>query len=128
LRVPVGSACLAWPLGSIDGNPSVLEPEHIVGQVYQRRVMRGDQRGEALGMNNRPEEPHDLPAGLRVQLAGRLIGDQQLGAASKRPGDRDPLLLTAGQFVRALPGVLVQAHHGQHQRDPLPREPADRYR
>ena len=58
-------------------------------------------------------------AGLGIQLAGGLVGEQHLRAARQRPGDRDPLLLAAGQLARPLPGVLVQADEVQHEPDPL---------
>ena len=42
----------------------------------------------------------DLPAGLGVEIAGRLVGDQDGGRGRQRAGDRDALLLAA----RSWPG------------------------
>jgi hypothetical protein len=71
--------------------------------------VRRDQGGDALGPHHGLQQPHDLPAGLRVQLAGRLVGDQQFRAPGQRPGDGHPLLLAAGQLVRPLRGVVLHA-------------------
>jgi hypothetical protein len=92
----------------------------------------GDQRGHALGLHQGVQQPHDLLGGLRVQLAGRLVGEQQLRAGRQRPGDRHPLLLAAGQLTGPLPGVLAQAHDVQHEPDAflpvLRRHPGDAQR
>jgi hypothetical protein len=41
------------------------------------------------------QQAHDLLGRLRVELAGGLVGQQQLRAAGQRAGDRHPLLLAA---------------------------------
>jgi hypothetical protein len=53
-------------------------------------------RGQALGVDAAPNQAHDLARRLRVELAGRLVGEQQLAVVSQRPGDADPLLFAAG--------------------------------
>ena len=37
---------------------------------------------------------------LRVELAGRLVGEQEPRAVGERGAERDPLLLAAGELVR----------------------------
>jgi patatin-related protein len=44
------------------------------------------------------EQAHDLLGLGRVQVAGRLVGEQQLGIADHRAGDADQLLLAAGEL------------------------------
>ena len=46
------------------------------------------------------EEGHDLDAGLRVEVAGRLVGQQDRRIVHERARDRDALALAAGQLVR----------------------------
>ena len=66
-----------------------------------------------------------------VQVAGGLVGDDQLGAAGEGHGDDDPLPLAAGQLVRVLaqdvPGVgqlhLADHLHGEALRLPGARGP-----
>ena len=45
------------------------------------------------------EELHDLVAGLRVEVAGGLVGQDQLRVVDQRAGDGHALLLAAGQLV-----------------------------
>ena len=44
----------------------------------------------------------DLAAGGPVEIAGRLVGDQQIGVGDDRPGDRHSLLLAAGKLARIM--------------------------
>jgi hypothetical protein len=91
--------------------------------------VRRDQGGHALGADDGAEQAHDLLAGFLVELAGGLVGQQQLWPAGERAGDGDALLLAAGELARPLPGVIGQAHERQHQGHPLlalaPRDPRD---
>ena len=58
----------------------------------------------------RAEEPHDRVAGVRVELAGRLIGQEQLRPVGQCPRDGNSLLLAAGELVRPMRGARTQAH------------------
>src|SRR5690606_25585825 len=46
----------------------------------------------------RPQEPHDVLTREGVEGAGRLVGEQEASRSHERPGDRDPLSLTAGHL------------------------------
>ena len=50
-------------------------------------------------------------AGFEVELAGRLIGEQQERPVRQGAGDCHPLLLAAGQLVRPMPGTVTEADH-----------------
>jgi hypothetical protein len=67
-----------------------------VGHAYEVGIVRGDQGGDPLRAHHGPQQPHDLPAGLLVELAGRLVGQEQSRPRRQGAGDRDPLLLAAG--------------------------------
>jgi hypothetical protein len=43
------------------------------------------------------EEPQDLEGGRAVEVAGRLVGEDDERLVGERPGDRDALALAAGQ-------------------------------
>ena len=45
------------------------------------------------------EQREDLVAGAAVEVAGRLVGEQDRRAVDQRPGDGDALLLAAGELV-----------------------------
>ena len=44
----------------------------------------------------------DLGAGSRVEVAGGLVGEDDLRPAGQGPGHGDPLLLAAGELARAV--------------------------
>ena len=98
-----------------DHDPSVLT---VVGAAYlvadDPALLEGDdalaERRDDLGVVGRhqdgdaelvdpQQELEDLPADERVEVAGRLVGDDQARVVDERPGDRRPLLLAARQLV-----------------------------
>ena len=48
------------------------------------------------------KQRHDLGAGLRVEVAGRLVGQQDRWIVDERARDGHALALAAGQLVRAM--------------------------
>ena len=98
---------------------TVLELEYLVGEISELGVVGGDERRQSFRPDDRPEQPDDLPSCFVVQLAGRLVGEQQPGAARQCAGDGDPLLLPARQLVRPLRGVVFQADDAEQETDPL---------
>ena len=76
-------------------------------------VVGGHQHGGA-GSVDPVQQVHDLPAGFRVEVAGRLVGQQHQRPVDERPGDRDPLLLATGQFGGQPVGLTGQPHHLEH--------------
>ena len=64
------------------------------------------------GQDGYPEtgdDLEDLSLMADVEVVGRLIQDQVVGALRQRPGDEDELLLAAGQGVEAAPGQVLAA-------------------
>ena len=55
------------------------------------------------------QERQDLVGPLGVQVAGRLVGQDQRRLVDERPGDRDALLLAARQLGRTVVGPLGEA-------------------
>ncbi len=51
------------------------------------------------------EQVEDLAGRGAVEVAGRLVGDEEIGVGDDRPGDRDALLLAAGELA----GIVVLA-------------------
>ena len=62
---------------------------------------------------------HDLAAGAGVEVAGRLVGQQQLRLADQRPGDGDPLLLTAGELRGLVPHAVAEPDGVERGRGPF---------
>ena len=49
----------------------------------------------------------------RVEVAGRLVGEDQRRLVDQRPGDAHPLLLAAGELARQVAQALPEAHPAQ---------------
>ena len=56
--------------------------------------------------------------GVAVQVAGRLVGEQQGGLGDQRPGHRDALLLAAGELVGLVLGAVGEADRVQRRQGP----------
>ena len=59
-------------------------------------------------------------AGSGVEVAGRLIGQDQRGPIDQSPGDRDSLLLPPGELIRHMAEPLPKPDHGQDLDSALP--------
>ena len=67
--------------------------------------VRDEHNGVAAGMQAL-EHRHDFDAGLRVEIPGRLVGEQDGRIVDERARDGDALALTARQLVRTMGGAL----------------------
>src|SRR4051812_24041293 len=63
-------------------------------------------------------EGQQLAAGLGVEVAGRLVGEDDLGSGDEGAGGGDPLLLATGQLGRAVAEAVTQADHVDHGVEP----------
>ena len=61
----------------------------------------------------------DIVGGDRIQVAGRLIGQQQARARDQCAGHGDALALATGQLGRPVPDALLQADLFQGEPRPL---------
>jgi hypothetical protein len=75
-----------------------------IGHVEHCRIVSGDDNGHSLRRHDVPEEPHDPAPRLQIQLARRLVGEEELGPGRQGAGDGDALLLAA----RELRGPVVR--------------------
>ena len=60
----------------------------------------------------------DLGARLRVEVPGRLVGEDDLGLRRERARDRDALLLTAGELGRPVRQPVAEADGVDHPIEP----------
>ena len=74
-------------------------------------VVRDEQRGDAESLLHRPDLLAQLQPDLRVERGQRLVEQQHLRLDRQRAGQRDALLLAAGELMRVAPGVLGEADH-----------------
>jgi hypothetical protein len=64
------------------------------------------------------QEAEQLASRARVEVAGRLVGKDDLGVAEQRPGRGHPLLLTARELIGTMAEATGQAGHLHHLVDP----------
>src|SRR5690606_14237050 len=84
---------------------AVVEPPHGAGALRGSRVVRDhDDRLLELPIQAL-EQIQDLVGALAIEIAGRLVGDDDFRIRDDGPCDGDALLLTAGE----LPGQVVHA-------------------
>ena len=57
---------------------------------------------------------HDADRRLRIEVSGRLVGDQQTRVVHERARNRDALLLATGEFSRQTPTLLGEANEREH--------------
>ena len=80
-------------------------PAHRVDDAL---VVRRHHDGRA-GAVDAVEQPHDADRGRRVEVSGRLVGEEDQRPVDERARDRHPLLLTTRQLGREVVGLLGEA-------------------
>ena len=100
--------------GRID-HRAILEPDQLRARrrADQADIVgrHDDRRAEPV---ERGEQTHQAVRHVGIDIAGRLVGNEQLGPVDHRPGDGDALLLPAGQRRRAGAGAVGEPDPGQH--------------
>ena len=92
---------------------AALQPQYPVHPVRQIVIMRRDHRDEACLLDELQKLVKDAAGGFRVEIAGRLVGEQHERSVGDGAGDGDALLLAAGQLGRTVGQALVQAENRQ---------------
>src|SRR6266511_3657067 len=82
----------------------------LAAGVRRDVMLVGDQHDRLAGPEQLLEQSHDLFAGGRVEVAGRLVGEQDRRLVHEGAGDRDALALAARQLVRLVVHAVAQAH------------------
>jgi len=87
--------------GIEDGDPvgDATDYVELVGDDHDRDTQI------AIGL---PQQGKYLRRGLRIERAGRLVGEQQGRFGGQRAGDPDALLLPAGQLLGVVVGTVEQ--------------------
>ena len=101
-------------------NPTAFEVDGRIIEALQQCTAVGRDHHCGAQFVELFEQAHELDADPVVDIAGRLIGEQQMGAIDHRAGDGDPLLLTAAELLGSDIGVLTQADPVQQFMDVVP--------
>ena len=73
----------------------VTDVDDAIGPLRRGRVVADDERRPALLARQLGDQVEHLARGRRVELARRLVGDQELRARGDRGAERNSLLLAA---------------------------------
>ena len=98
----------ASPL-SAPRRPAVAEAHHALGRGGHVLLV-GDEHDGAPGPVQLVQQRQHVGARARVQVAGGLVGQEQVGLGHQRTGHRHPLLLAAGQLGGPVVDPVGQAH------------------
>ena len=91
-------------------DPAVADPHRSVGDRRARRVVGDDDHGGPVAPARAPTiRPRTASARGGVELAGRLIGEQQLRPVRERGAQRDALALAAGELGGEGVDAVVEA-------------------
>ena len=78
----------------------------VLGDV----VLVGDQHDRVASAWSSSRKPSTSSAESRVEIAGRLVGEEHLGLGDERASDRDSLLLTARELAGPMLDSIRQTH------------------
>ena len=94
------------------------QPPNYATWPSKRRIVRSE--GAAIRSSWVTEEPHDLLPAAGVEVARRLVGKKDGRVVGQRPGQGDPLLLTAGKLRRPMLFPAQEPNGLEHLGHPLP--------
>ena len=97
---------------------AVEEVDDAVG-VARVALRVGDHHDGGALLVELGEQVHHLLAVLAVEVAGGLVGEDELGVGDHGAGDGHTLLLSARQLLREVLGPVGDGHPLHHRRDPL---------
>ena len=109
-RLARGAERGRWPRFD---DPALVHEHDAVGDVHREVHLVGDDEHRHAGGGERSHHVEDPGDELGVERRRRLVEQHQLGVERQRPGDRDALLLTAGQARRVLVGLVGEPDVGQ---------------
>lgn len=79
--------------------------QDAISRVIDGGIVSGDEQGDTCLPDDVLEKLDNLARGLRVEVAGWLIGDHKTRRMHERPRQGHALLLTAGEFQAAVMGA-----------------------
>ena len=91
---------------------AVAQPDHALGLFGHVGLVR-DQHHRAAFFVQASEDPQHILGRVRVEVAGRLIGQDQRGVRHQRSRHRDALLLPARELRGLVAHAVGHAHRAQ---------------
>jgi hypothetical protein len=108
-----GTRCGGGSGGLTDGEAALVHDADPLGPAGDGGVVGDQDQGQAAFPPQVFQQDDDVVAGVLIQVASRLVGQQHPGLLDQSPGDRGPLLLLlllpAGQLGGQVAGPVGQA-------------------
>ncbi len=100
-------------------NLPVFHHDDAVGSPGDGRVVRDHQEGRPLALVKLLDEPHQVLAGPRVQVARGLICQHKRGIVRQGAGHRNSLALASGELIGEVIHAIAQSDQLQQFPGPL---------
>jgi hypothetical protein len=81
--------------GSARPQLAVFEGDDAVEAMGEFEIVGRNEGGKALGADDLDQDRHDVRPGGVVEIAGRLVGEEDLGVVGERANEGDALLFAA---------------------------------
>ena len=107
------SAFRRFATGVLFDDAAVAEADDACPVLGDVVLVRDQQDGDALLGIQALKDAHHFDARSRVEVAGRLVGENQRRLIDQRARNRDALLLPARQLIRMMVRALAEAHRFQ---------------
>src|SRR5262249_51742568 len=95
---------------------TMVELDDAAAHRVDDALVVGGHDDRRAGAVDAVEQPHDADGRRGVEVSRRLVGEEDQRAVYERPGDRDPLLLAAGQLLGEVVGLLAQTNEVENLR------------
>ena len=92
----------------VGANHAVAQVDDARGILFRKFGVVGDHDHEAV-LGHVLEQVHDLHGRVRIERAGRLVGQDDVRVVDQCAGDRHALHLAAGQLVRLFIDVFAES-------------------
>ena len=105
---------------TLGDRPAVGNVDHPVRDPFDRLVVGHDHARHAVGSDEVAKDVEDPFGGDAIELARRLVGEQERRSRREGRGKGDPLLLTARELVRVGPAATTADRSARAARDAGP--------
>ena len=101
----------------LDDAAEIHHGDAMADVLHHREIVRDEQVGDPELLLQVDHQVDHLRLHRHVERRHRLVGDDDVRIERERPGDAEPLALTAGEFVRIVAHLRrPQAHAGEQGR------------
>src|SRR5919108_2420149 len=96
--------------GPVGHDVAVAERHHARAVFGDVHLVRDEHDRDAALLVQPLKNAHHFDAGFRIEVPGRLVGEENRRVVHERACDRHTLLLPAGQLVRMMIGTVAESN------------------